>query len=184
MHTMEKDVSEMVEVTMPIPERIEGEGVCAGGIHGGCSSEVMIDRAKRVKDFQKRLDYRESIPCDRCGNCLEMRGFTKRHTEYVIALYCMVAEMEVSPFHTCNYARRSRRNRKKVVYYMENAPGGFKVEAERMKAEVPYVVPGSGKRLEPTIPREGYVGGSGYYRRADGDSVKGGEGRIPKGLMN
>lgn len=181
---MKQDVSDIVEVPMVIPERVEGEGVCAGGIRGGIESGVMVDRAKRVKSFRGRLDFRECIPCDRCGNCLEIRRFTKKGEDRVLALYCLIGEMEVTPYTTCNNARRSRNGRKKVVYYLENAPAHFKVSAERVKAEVPYVAPGMGPKLEETIPEQGYVGGSAYYRRKDGDGDEKGQGEMPRGLVN
>ena len=181
---MENEVSEIVEVKPSIPERIDGDGVCAAGIHGGIDAAAMMDRAKRTRNFRGRIDFRECIPCDRCGNCLEMRRFDKKGKDVILALYCLVGELEVTPYNTCNSARRTRDGRKKVVYYMENAPSGFRVEANRIKAELPYVSPGGGKYLESTMPTKGYVGGSGYYRRADGDSVKGADGKIPKGLMN
>ena len=104
----------------------------------------------------------------------------------MMALYCLTGELETTPFNTCNCARRSRNGRKKVVYYLENAPADFRASAEMIRPEVPYMSPGMGKKLEPTMPSDGqgYVGGSGYYKRGNGEGGQEGSAKIPNRLMN
>ena len=180
---MTDKVSEIVEMPMNIPERTDGGGMIAAGPDGSTTPEAMAERARRTNGFISRCDYRECISCDRCGNCLEIRGFTPRGEERVIALYCPSGELEVTPYHTCNQARRPRRTGlKKVIYELTNAPRGFKVGLGNVNLKP--LVPGEARKLEPTIPVHGYVGGSKFYKRADGDESSEGSGKIPRGLTN
>lgn len=181
--TMSGKVSEIVEMPMNIPERTEGRGLLVAGADGTVTAEAMADRARRTEGFIRRVDYRECISCDRCGNCLEIRGFTPKGEEKVLALYCPSGEMEVSPYHTCNQARRTKKaGRKKVIYELTNAPKGFELGMGR--TDLRPSVPGETIKLEPTIPVDGYRGGSKFYRRMDGDEEAEGSGKIPRGLTN
>ena len=180
----EDKISDIVEMPMNIPERIEGGGMMAVGPDGSTSPEGMAERAKRKSRTIERTDYRECISCDRCGNSLEIRGFRKDETEMVIALYCPSNEMEVSPYNTCNIARRPKKlHTKKVVYVLTNAPKGFELGlgSKELKPEAP----GVSEKVEPSKrPPEDYIGGSDKYKRADGDEDSKWSGKIPKGLMN
>ena len=70
-----------------------------------------------------------------------------------------------------------------MLYDLRDAPIGFREGAVPPKEMLPEKV-GESEKVEPTIPIEGYVGGSDYYRRADGDKEAVGTGKMPGRLMN
>lgn len=161
---MEKqNVSEVIEVPLVIPKRDEGAGVYPGGLNGGCDSTALLDRAQKMKIHLGRQDYRECVPCDRCGNCLELRRFNKRGEERLLALYCLPMEMETTAGHTCNMGRPQRNGRKKVVYELENAPSQFRLVGAH-PSEVPMETVKE-QKASAWAEEEGYRGGSEQYKR-------------------
>lgn len=180
---METKTSEIVEIPDTIREP-EGDGMMFAGIYGDTTMEAMADRRRRKEGYRERVNFRECIPCDRCGHCLEIRGFFRNGKEYVKTLLCLVGEFETTPYNTCDRAYRNRSNRRKVVYDLANAPKGFQAGLNPSK-EAKFSFPGErgeSKNNEP--PSEGYQGGSKFYKRADGDESSEGSGKIPRGLMN
>lgn len=175
------NTSKVIEVPIKAPLREEGAGVMAGGIKGGGDEASLADRMRRVQQQRRTMDYRECVPCDRCGNCQEIRRFTKSGEERVLALYCFVGEMETTPYHTCNNGRRPKNGRKKVIYVLDNAPSRFQIYA-RQQSEVPFYE--EGEKVEPRYPQEGYMGGSKFYLRSGGEAGEADEKKIPKKLMN
>jgi hypothetical protein len=70
-----------------------------------------------------------------------------------------------------------------VLYDLENAPSGFKVETGR--SDLVYKEPGEKVAEKNGVPpKDGYRGGSKFYKRADGATELEGSGQIPKRLMN
>ena len=183
LHTMEIKTSEIVEVPETVRES-EGEGYAFAGIYGDTSVDAMTDRQKRKEGYRERVKFRECVSCDRCGHCLEIRGFYRNGKEYIKTLLCIPGEFETTPFNTCDQGYRNRKNRRKVIYDLANAPRGFEAGLHK-PAEVGFKFPGDkreSKENEP--PKEGYRGGSKFYKRADGDERSEGSGKIPRGLTN
>ena len=185
---MNEQVSEVAEVKVEVPERRIGDGIIAAGARGEGEGIFISDRARKKQYYQGRVDYRECIPCDRCGNCFELRGFTKAGKEGVVALYCLMGDYETTAWHTCNVARRMKKGRKKVAYLLENAPVGWKLAAG-IESEVRALEEeGGSKKVEPSMPlqEDGYQGGSKYYKRADASErvTEEGDERIPRSLRN
>ena len=179
---MEQQITEILEVPMPAVDNIEGQGYAYGGIHGDRTSEAYATRRAKVSSYKSRIDLRECIPCDRCSYCLEIRGFHKSGKECIKGMVCLRGEFETNPYNTCNDALKSKNGRRKVLYDLENAPKGFKIEVGR--SDLVYKEPGESASEGVRNPTDGYRGGSNYYKRADGDSDAEGSGKIPKRLMN
>lgn len=173
----------IVEVPFHLPER-DGEGLCSVGITGETDYASMQDRKTRIDRIKARDDWRETITCDRCGNCLEFRGFSSKREEITIGLYCLNGEFETTSYHTCNHSRMARNNRRKVVYDMRNAPLGFAEGLSKLQLSSPMKEKLDEIKLERTIPIDGYKGGSEYYKRADGEKEAEGSGKVPKSLAN
>lgn len=181
---MRERYSDPIEMTsLNYPEK-DGEGVTFVGVYGDTNIDAMADRARRTEGFKDREYYRGCIPCDRCGNCLELRKFSVGGIEKVTGLICMVGGYETTAWNTCNQARRPRRDRRKVVYDLENAPPGFK-EGLAEKREVLEVGQGPEKMVAPVgNPAKGYVGGSEKYKRKGKERGSEGSAQMPKGLVN
>ena len=192
MYTTNDMEQETIECEERIPQLEESEGgVMFAGRTGqvDCISlEKMQKRTERVKSAN---DYRECIPCEKCGGSIEIRGFFKNGQEKRIGWICKVMDSDVDGNHTCNMARLPRRPFRRVVYVMENAPNGFREGmSDRQIHEIrgiSDIKEGGTKpsyKVEETIPREGYTGGTGYYRRADGNKEAKWSGQVPKSLAN
>ena len=176
-------ISEAIEIPNTIPEDKAVGTFHFAGIYGGTNAEAMIDRETRMEKCRTRTNYRECISCDRCTFCLELRGFRKDGTERLLGFICTRLEQETTAYHTCNDALKNRSGRKRVIYEMENAPLGF-CSGMATKGELPPVVGRAKNGVESEMPVEGYVGGSNYYKRADGDREAIGSGKMPGRLMN
>lgn len=175
--------TEVIEVPLKVPQGA-GHGLCAAGIYGDSGASAMKERQRRRQGCQDRIYYRECIPCDRCGNCLEIRGFTVSGLEQLKGLWCIPNEFETTAYHTCDMARQSRNGRKKVVYDLENAPYGFAEGLSRTQLNTE--IPESDGEVKPpkTGARDGYTGGSEQYKRIDRDREAQGSGKMPGRLMN
>lgn len=180
MHTQMGTITEAIEVPTTIPEEGGAGNLCYAGIYGGTDAAAMMDRQKRVEGYKGRVNYRVCIPCERCTRCIELRNFSKGGEERLIGYVCVQMECETTASHTCDMAQLNRSGRKKVVFDTTNAPFGFK--AGMASKTTPPESPKN--RIEPDVPREGYRGGSNFYKRADGDREAVGSGKVPRGLVN
>jgi len=186
---MEEETIECeIERGLPVEE---GEELMFAGRTGEADYKSLAARRKRTDGMLKRLDYRECIPCDRCMHCIELRGFKKSGTEIVIGYICLMADSDIDADHTCNMARRSKKLYKRVVYFLKDAPIGFKeglTEKQLMGCGQAHpeekLQSGLSERLAATMPIEGYKGGSEYYKRVDGDKEAEGTSKIPGRLVN
>lgn len=156
----------------------EGSGLIAAGIDGSTSAAALLDRQSRVAEFQERLDYREVVPCEKCSNCIELRGFTPNGTDVCTGHFCTNGCFEVKPNCTCNSGRLSKRLR--IIYSMRNAPPNFGLRPGDRDITSEETAKTTEKRKE----KRDYIGGSGHYQRADGKSVAEGAGMVPRRLMN
>lgn len=164
------------EITSKQPGRV----MCAG-IYGDTDMKAMADRKRRIDGYRNKFDYREIVPCDRCVHCIELRRFTEDGEMESMGYVCVRTGGDTDPFHTCNDGFRSPNGRRKVVFDSRNAPLGF----EDGLVDVPFkrMYSRKGKRTtKPTIPPDGYRGGSEYYKRADGKKKE--SGTVPKVLAN
>lgn len=153
---------------------------CAG-IYGDTDMKAMTDRKRRIDAYRSKFDYREIIPCDRCVHCIELRRFTEGGEMESVGYVCLRCGGDTDPFHTCNDGFRPPNGRRKVIFDTHNAPLGF----EDGLVDVPFrrIYSRKGKRTaKPTIPPDGYRGGSEYYKRADGKKKE--SGTVPKVLAN
>ncbi|MGN0130722.1 MAG: hypothetical protein ACI4CE_07540 [Methanomethylophilus alvi] len=175
--------SEPIEVPNAIPEDKGFGSVHFAGIYGTTDAKSMVDREMRMERSRKRTNYRECISCDRCTFCIELRGFKNDGSEKLIGFICTRIEQETTAYHTCNDALKNRSGRKRVVFNLENAPLGF-TAGMATKGDLPPRTGYEKNGIEPDAPREGYRGGSNFYKRADGDREAVGTGRVPRGLMN
>lgn len=169
---------------------IEPEGMMYAGRNGGVDSVSLLKTRNREKRIKETYDYRECIPCEKCNGFIEIRGFNQRGKEKVLGCICRILDCDVEANHTCNNGRLPRRPYRRVIYVMENAPKGFREgltsgQIRKLDKE-PETEEGAieGFKVEATIPREGYKGGSGYYRRKDGDKEAEGTGKIPRKLID
>lgn len=178
---MTQNFTHIVELPSTVRER-EGDGLMAAGIHGETDPNSLLDRQRRVDGFMKRLEYRPCVSCDRCMMCIELRGFNRKGEERVTGYLCTYGEFEVSPFNTCNQGKRSRHDRRKVVYDMTNAPIGWKLGLARKEAKVAEETEQIDERREAGL--EGYRGGSKHYKRKGEESGKEGSVQMPRGLTN
>ena len=185
---MEADQKKIeVEIPMTLPKREGDAGLCAVGTTGDTDYASMKAREKLIAGMQEREEYRYAVTCDRCGECMEFRGFSPRGAEIVLGLWCRLGEFETTAFHTCNKARLPRKERKKVVYDLRNAPIGFREGLSSLQLSAPMeehredVKP---DRPDKTVYAMGYKGGSEHYNRIDGDKEAEGTGKIPRRLMN
>ena len=177
---MANKLSEPIEVEDVIPEEGGDGNLCYAGIYGGTDAAAMMDRQKRVEGYKERVQYRECIPCERCSHCLELRNFSKGGEERLVGYVCLQMECETTASHTSNMGNMNRTGRKKVIYDTTNAPLGFR-EGMSFRSNVPME---RKNMIEADAPSGGYRGGSGWYKRADGDKSSEGSGKIPKRLMN
>lgn len=176
-------ISETIEVANAIPEDKGVGALHFAGIYGATDAKAMADRETRMEKSRARTNYRECISCDRCTFCIELRGFKNDGSEKLIGFICTRLEQETTAYHTCNDALKNRSGRKRVVFNMENAPLGF-TAGMATKGNLPKKTVYEENGVEADVPREGYRGGSNYYKRADGDREAVGSGKVPRGLMN
>lgn len=179
---MQDNLTELVEVPLAVRERTEGEGLLYAGIHGETDPDSLTDRQNRVDGYKKRLEYRPCVSCDRCMLCIELRGFTRSGEERVTGYLCINGEFETTPYNTCNQGKRSRHDRRKVVYDMTNAPIGWKLGLARKEAKVAKETEQIDERREAGL--EGYRGGSKHYKRKGEESGKEGSVQMPRSLTN
>lgn len=179
---MEKQTTEIIEMPIDGCEEAVGAGYCFAGKNGETTPEAIAARQKRIESNKGRIDYRECISCDRCLHSLELRGFQKDEKEIVKGLLCMRGGFETHPYCTCNDAMKSRHGRKKVVYDLENAPKGFMIGMGKRGLE--YRNPGENPRSATRRPEKGYIGGSKFYQRIDGERELESGSKMPKGLVN
>lgn len=173
---------EVVEKKIEEPELVE-DGVCFAGPKGETTYEGMQARKTRGERFKGRTNYRGCVPCDRCGNCTELRGFTPEGLERIIGYICIVGDIETRPDATCNVARLPKRGYKRVMYLMENAPMGFREGLTSTKLRSTEELKEAEKE-ERREKAEGYQGGGEGYKRIDGDEGAKGSGKVPTRLMN
>ena len=186
---MAEKTEQYVSTEMPlyVRERTEGPGIVGGGKHGEIGVTAIVERQKSAAKYCKGVGYRECVSCDRCAQCIEMRGFSSHGKERVTGLLCINGMFETTPWHTCNAGRRSSIGRKKVVYDMTNAPQDFiiGVGGDATLTYEPGVsseeIAEAGKEMQRGMK---YRGGSKYYKRADGREPDEAKGEMPKGLMN
>lgn len=168
------------------------------GANGGMGDEEMGARFARQQRFIDRMDYRECIPCSKCCSCLTLRKCLASGEIVTTGYYCNAGEINVSEYHTCNGARRSKNGRVKVLMDTSDAPAWAKFGGDRSGE---YETDNSKKygRLEsgtergggavalsvpPTKPtgKDEYIGGSkeGAVKRDEGE----GAGDMPRVLVN
>ena len=179
---MQEQFSDIVEIPLAVQERTEGDGLIAAGINGESSPVALMERQRRVEGFKERLEYRPCVSCDRCMMCIELRGFKRGGEEKVTGYWCTFGSLEVTPYNTCNQGKRSRHDRRKVVYDMTNAPIGWNLGLARKEAKVAKETEQIDERREAGI--EGYRGGSKHYKRKGEESGKEGSVQMPRSLTN
>ena len=153
------------------------------GANGLSSAEALVEKKRKIEAAAVRTDYRECISCDHCVNSLEIRSFKRDRKTVVSSLLCLIMDKETDGFHTCNYSRRNKSGKRKIVWDLANAPDTFgTVYYENF---VPSARDNKGEDGERTATADGeYRGGSKFYRRKDGDKEAVGGKKIPKGLGN
>lgn len=183
----EKQILEINERVVSL-ERGEGQpGILVAGHHGGTSVEELEDRKFRADGRKERTHYRECISCGKCSQCIIMRGFDRLGKMVPLGMYCTQLEIETGEFYTCDIARRSKSDHRRVVYDMRNAPIGFEAGLAAANRKLDEAIGAdrieSRAKVKGTVPRE-YKGGEEGYRRKGGERIESGGGEIPHGLAN
>ena len=187
-HAMGNETILCEERINPLEE--DESGMMFAGRVGETDYQSLMLRRERTRRLQESNDYRACIPCDRCGSGVEIRGFTKAGKEKLIGYVCRLMDCETNANNTCNMARLTRKPYRRVLYILQDAPRGFRegmterqlTEIDSRSGEVEEAQ--EGFKVETTMPKHGYHGGSGYYNRADGDKEAVGSGRMPVRLTN
>lgn len=155
-----------------------GEGFVLAGKKGEDDEESLAARQKAVDSKRKYFGWRECIPCPRCYNCIQIRGYTTEGKLVTRGYLCTILEGTTDAYHTCDdgYVAKDGRVR---VFIDQNpmAVGEIAQQLLQMKtdavaakkaAEGEEAVSGEIKgRLLPGSLRKGYVGGGEYSPKFD-----------------
>ena len=160
----------------------EGE-IAVAGIFGEVDSESVVDKFRRDEHFKTANEYHTVVPCQACSSCLEMRRFKPDGKYYTVGYYCIIGEISVDPYGTCNSSHMRARGRHRVLWDATDAPQGFKDGLVPVFPKRYYTKKAQDKD-ERRYSRNGYKGGTSGYVRPDNDTEAMNSGKIPRGLSN
>lgn len=171
----------IITVDEPVIEpEVTGRYVSVGA-NGLSTAEAFAEKKRKIAAAAVRTDYRDCVSCDHCVNSLELRSFKRDRKTVVSSMICLIMDKECDCYHTCNYSRRNKSGKRKIVWDLTNAPDSFgTVYYENF---VPSARDNKGEDGGRTADGDGeYRGGSKFYRRKDGEEI--GSRKMPKGLGN
>lgn len=178
-----KLIETSVETEVSVEQgREAGEPYMVAGLQGGTDASALLQRRMRQEGYKDRNYYREAIPCDRCGECLELRRFGANGRPMRTVYYCVPGAFETDMFSTCNAARLAKKGRRKVIYDTTNAPIGFTEGLSELNESNRPI----GEKMVSEKERRGrlatqYRGGDGGYERKGEERGGGG---MPRMLVN
>lgn len=131
-----------------------------------CGAKRKSEDSERNRKRLKAANYRETIPCCRCANCIIIRE--ARLGQIVSVGYgCLVYHASVTPFHTCDTARENVRGPMVLVRRLVNA------EPRTDFGAIPdsvWDVSGVSKGSEEKIGTEGNSGSKGEARKSTAET--------------
>lgn len=173
------EVGKVVEVEGEEPSFV-GEGFVVAGKTGEDDSATIKERERNCESKKRRAEWRPCIPCSRCFNCIQIRGYTPDGEMVTRAYMCLVLEGTTDANHTCNEAYVAKGGRLRVYIDQNPVPVGEiadellrqRAAAEDARAieEAAMAGGGSGEisgRLYPGSIRKGYFGGGEYAPKFD-----------------